>query len=304
MYIHTNIANGKRYVGITKREPNARWQNGEGYYKNKHFYSSIKKYGWDGFSHEIFIDGVTESQACSIEISLIKLLRSRNPDYGYNTESGGNYHSGELSIRRRVVQATADLKFVSAYESIEDAHRVSGVARSNICDSCSGKTTKGKKWKWFYFEDLCKNYALISTWPIDQYTPLGDFVATFRDVDDAVRSTGVAKHGVISCIKGELKTSHGYQWVPCFKRMDVGPVTRKPDKRTVGRASVPQKTIYRYTKHGELIAEYASIKEVSEWDASIGKNVSRCLSGKSKQCGGYVWKISTDDIAGMGGVAI
>lgn len=48
VYVHTNKANGKRYVGITSREPEVRWKNGFAYKSNPHLDSAFKKYGRDG----------------------------------------------------------------------------------------------------------------------------------------------------------------------------------------------------------------------------------------------------------------
>ena len=72
VYMHTNLTTGKKYVGITKMKPETRWNNGVGYKENKKFYSDIKKYGWDGFLHEVLYDNLDYLQARSIESKLIK----------------------------------------------------------------------------------------------------------------------------------------------------------------------------------------------------------------------------------------
>ena len=51
VYVHTNKANGKKYIGITCRNPEVRWRNGAGYKRHPKFYAAIQKYGWDGFTH-------------------------------------------------------------------------------------------------------------------------------------------------------------------------------------------------------------------------------------------------------------
>jgi len=44
IYVHTNLINNKKYVGITSQTiPERRWQNGEGYKHNSYFYTAIKK---------------------------------------------------------------------------------------------------------------------------------------------------------------------------------------------------------------------------------------------------------------------
>lgn len=62
VYKHTNLVNGKVYIGITSRLPEKRWgRNGCNYRSNHHFYNAILKYGWDsGFSHEILYSGLAK----------------------------------------------------------------------------------------------------------------------------------------------------------------------------------------------------------------------------------------------------
>ena len=88
VYMHT-APNGKKYVGITKRSINARWQNGNGYKSNKRFYNAILKYGWDNIKHEVLFDNLTQEEAYKLEIELIAQNESNNPNYGYNQTEGG-----------------------------------------------------------------------------------------------------------------------------------------------------------------------------------------------------------------------
>lgn len=105
--MHINNANGKRYIGITSRNPLKRWSNGKGYYKNKHFYDAILRYGWDNFTHLILYSGLTNQEACDIEQKLIRKYHTQDKNHGYNLTSGGEYfkHSEEskrlMSERRK-----------------------------------------------------------------------------------------------------------------------------------------------------------------------------------------------------------
>ena len=68
VYIHTNLINGKKYVGITQQTEKERWSNGNGYRENKKFYKDIQKYGWnDGFSHEIIKENISYKEARTLE---------------------------------------------------------------------------------------------------------------------------------------------------------------------------------------------------------------------------------------------
>ena len=88
VYKHTT-PNGKVYIGITCRKPEYRWNGGEGYKKNNHFYNAIKKYGWYNIKHEIVADGLSKEDACCMEIELIAKYRSNDPALGYNKSTGG-----------------------------------------------------------------------------------------------------------------------------------------------------------------------------------------------------------------------
>ena len=89
VYMHTT-PNGKVYIGITSRKIEYRWNNGKGYKNNKYFTNAINKYGWDNIKHEILYDGLEESQAKLLEISLIHYHKSNNTNFGYNITAGGD----------------------------------------------------------------------------------------------------------------------------------------------------------------------------------------------------------------------
>ena len=55
MYI---TPNNKKYIGVTCRKPEYRWNNGKGYEPNKHFYNAILKYGWENIKHIIIIQAL------------------------------------------------------------------------------------------------------------------------------------------------------------------------------------------------------------------------------------------------------
>lgn len=88
VYIHTAPC-GKRYVGITCKPPEHRWNHGRGYIQNAHFFTAIQKYGWDNFEHTVVADQLSKSEACSMEQQLISEYRTQDREFGYNKSSGG-----------------------------------------------------------------------------------------------------------------------------------------------------------------------------------------------------------------------
>lgn len=92
LYEHVNKQNGKRYIGITN-DISVSWRNNGIAYNpyGKHvgvFWSAIQKYGWDGFEHNILVDGLTFEEACELEIKEIAKYNMRKDLY--NRALGGN----------------------------------------------------------------------------------------------------------------------------------------------------------------------------------------------------------------------
>lgn len=88
VYMHT-APNGKRYIGITSKKPEYRWNDGKGYFYNNHFTKAIQKYGWENFKHEVLFENLTEDEANETEIRLIEKYQTTDPNFGYNSASGG-----------------------------------------------------------------------------------------------------------------------------------------------------------------------------------------------------------------------
>lgn len=89
VYIHTSPS-GKKYIGITKQKPTARWGKGRNYKNNTYFTAAIEKYGWENFTHEVLCEVPTLEEAKSLEIELIAKHRSDERAYGYNISKGGD----------------------------------------------------------------------------------------------------------------------------------------------------------------------------------------------------------------------
>ena len=93
VYMHISPS-GKRYIGITSRKVEKRWQNGKGYPNNKHFTDAINLYGWENFEHIIVAKGLTKEEAGWIETVLIAEYDTTNQDKGYNITKGGEGTKG------------------------------------------------------------------------------------------------------------------------------------------------------------------------------------------------------------------
>lgn len=110
VYIHTNLLNSKKYIGITCRPPEIRWNHGRGYYLNNHFWRAIEKDGWDNFSHEIIAEGLTQQNAHQLEVELSQFHKTTDPNFGYNHSCGGEggtkylTEADKIAARKRTYQ--------------------------------------------------------------------------------------------------------------------------------------------------------------------------------------------------------
>ena len=89
IYKHTNKINGKTYIGKTTDIRN-RWRNNGIHYKTcPRFWSAIKHYGWDNFSHEILESNIPDNEVDEKEKEYIQKYRTLENDFGYNLNNGG-----------------------------------------------------------------------------------------------------------------------------------------------------------------------------------------------------------------------
>jgi len=159
------MIDGKMYVGITSIEPEKRWNRGFGYQHNPHFWSAIKKYGWNNFDHVVLVSGLTRDEASEIEKNLISDLMTQDPKYGYNIANGG-YESNVSEETKRKMSAAAlgnynrncgtpkkkvlCVETGEIFDSCSSAARWCGSNSSHISNACRGNFEKTKGYHWKY----------------------------------------------------------------------------------------------------------------------------------------------------------
>lgn len=115
VYMHI-CPNNKRYIGITKQEPEKRWKKGSGYRTQLHFKRAIEKYGWNNIEHIVLYNNLTKEEACNKEVELIKKYKTNNYKYGYNISSGGDGANGivisdkQKNILRKALKGNKNAK--------------------------------------------------------------------------------------------------------------------------------------------------------------------------------------------------
>lgn len=146
VYIITNKANGKQYVGITKNLKR-RWHdhkvaNGSA----PALHAAIKKYGIEGFVFSHLCDAFDFESACDIEQMLIQQHNTKSP-YGYNLTDGGEGVVGRsMSKEEKEVRRAISLAFTKSL-SPEERSAKFGVKGRKLTSEQKEKISASNKGK-------------------------------------------------------------------------------------------------------------------------------------------------------------
>lgn len=206
VYCHTNLKNGKKYVGITCQKPERRWRNGAGYPTGA-FHNAVDKYGWTSFSHEILFSDLTEDQAKQIEKDLILSLHTNDKQYGYNITDGGDGTCGyeRSPEEKRAMSESRKGRHAGSKNPMfgkrgaEAPHYgipMSDSAKEKLSDALKARHTEGR-----YSANL---KAVIG---IKDGTSI-----TFKSIAEASELTGVSSAHISRVCRGVKKTAGGYAW--------------------------------------------------------------------------------------------
>lgn len=91
VYVLISKTTGKLYVGVTKNDPQKRFNYGSGYIHNKEFYTIIRTYGWNDIEQNIFARNLTKDEAFNMEQILIREFRNQDESIVCNLDSGGEH---------------------------------------------------------------------------------------------------------------------------------------------------------------------------------------------------------------------
>lgn len=212
VYKHT-APSGKVYIGITGKKPGKRWNYGNGYRENKHFYRAIRKYGWKNIEHEIVENGLTKQQACDLEIELIAKYDATDPRKGYNISTGGEYgslgvrQSAESRLKRSEALKGANSPWYGKHLSSETRRKLSE-ARKRQTPPMMGKHHSNETRRKIS-ESLKGNVSACRKQVMNIET--GEKYASAADAAIAIGCKSA--DAVARVCRGERKTAVGYHWI-------------------------------------------------------------------------------------------
>lgn len=213
VYMHEHRDSGKKYIGITGRNPAVRWANGNGYSGNGHFYAAIQKYGWDAFRHEILYAGLSQSEAEQLEVELIAKYQTQNPDKGYNLAPGGFAPSASTMTRQKMGEAQTRLWSTREHREKMHAarlgHPVTEDTRERIRQANMGHGVSDTA-----RQHMSQNHADVSgaNNPRARAVVCVDTKIVYPTAKEAAEACGTYKSDIAKCCKGKAKTAGGFRW--------------------------------------------------------------------------------------------
>ncbi len=202
VYAHI-CPNGKKYIGITSRKPEDRWQNGHGYRNNRHFYNAIIKYGWNNIEHHILCEGLNKKDAQYMESLFIRNAKSNLHAFGYNRSAGGEGKTGfspTTETREKI-----RLKLCGTHRPLE--------VRKKLSEAHTGKK----------LSDEHKNKIRMSCKNINgkmvYCVTTGEL---FPSASEASRRTGISRSGITACCRCEMESCKGTVWMYMERGVECG----------------------------------------------------------------------------------
>lgn len=213
VYKHTNKTNGKVYIGITSWDWQRRWKNN--YNGSPHMKLAIKKYGLDGFYHEVLFEHLTKEEAQQKEIELIAEYKSNDPDFGYNLSSGGESHNGCKGMHYQTEESKAKIS------ATHKGKVISQEVRNKMSNSHKGKHGKPT---WLNTQEqiessrqrmIGNNYYRLRK--IEQTTPVISIdangnITKYNSIKEAATAMNTSTTSIYRACSKKRKTCKGLVW--------------------------------------------------------------------------------------------
>lgn len=215
VYLLTNKANGKGYVGKTKRSFVQRWKEHVHNAMNGHvempLYAAIRKHGADAFEHKILQECDNEDELDLIERKWIADLNTFN--VGYNATLGGDglrgyKHTDEMKKWMSLMRTG---KPMPAGFGERSSKRQIGVPKPEGYGDRRRGAKNPMAGKHHSKESRLKiTQAQIKD--VNQLSLSGEVIATYPSVIAASEITGVGKTGISRACRYSHRSAGGYKW--------------------------------------------------------------------------------------------
>ena len=135
------------------------------------------------------------------------------------------FHSEETARRikeissKKVNQFSLDGVLIATYSSVSEASQKTNISRTAIENVINGWNVSCGNYQWSYetsvkpIKSVLERSSDANSKPISQFTKEGDWIADYKNQNEAYHALKRKKSGAISnCLKGRSKTAFGFQW--------------------------------------------------------------------------------------------
>lgn len=308
VYAHTNKTNFKTYFGQTCQEDlTKRWGGGHGYRQCPVFYNAIKKYGWNGFTHEIIKTGLTKDEADALEKECIWFFMTNKHEFGYNVQEGGRPNGKFSDIARPVCAFDCDGNFIAEFPTITAAAACYGISVSRLSTHCTRMTGTCARMIFSYKDDLCgskclpaercmKPYAVKrSTRAVAQYDLDGHFVKRYSSIKEAADAMGVNKSTIsgVLCRSDAKGSCVGYQWR--YYDGTTNPILPHQPKGGESKIDVKNQNLCQIdSDSGTILHVFKDVTSAASSCGICADEIQENLDGLVNNAGGYTWEYAGD----------
>jgi hypothetical protein len=299
VYMHVNIHNDKKYIGMTCQVPEERWRsNGTSYlcktedgkYKNPAFANALNKYSdWhNDWRHIIVADSLTKEEAEQLEIELIALYKTNcykyfNPSFGYNCTDGGEGGLGREWTEESKQKLSQSLKGHSTSDETKEkislantGRQFSDEIRMKFSEAHKGKNSGEEHYLWGQHQPESVRQKISQTKTGSRHS--ADTKAKMSE-SQKKRFSDPTNHPNYGRQLSEEHRKH-------IGEANVGRKMSEEAKRKIGEAnSMP---IVQLSKNGEFISIFSSVAKAEDI-TKVPHHVSDCCHRKRRTCGGYQW---------------
>lgn len=283
IYRIRNVATEKCYIGSSKNIRSRELEHWRMLKKNIHHSRALQnvynKYGRNSFVFEI----LEEVDTANLIAREQHYLDTMKPAYNIRKTAAPqrvNYaHNSDSRLKMSVARKGKSYHTKEQIDKIKQVHRGKNVT----------KQTRMKRAR-----------AVLQ---LDTVT--GNIVAEYYSLQEAYRITGI--NNIAGVVRGYQKKAGGYYWK--YKESSAEDLKMYEEKAANKKANIQQGRIKAAAKKrkpvlqcdkftGEVIREFASLKEADAHFTKYGRNITNCIAGKQKTAYGFVWKLKQYPIFG------
>lgn len=212
---------------------------------------------------------------------------------------------------KEITQYNMQGEKIKTYPSSTIAGIQTGISRSHISNRASGTEFSAGGFIWRYGND---NQIEITPMlekteqrrkrnkeefgeKVTQYKMNGKRVAVFTTINDAAKNIGISRSCISQVIKKKASSAGGFYWLK-----GNGPEMIDLSNHQYGevlRAKMRQRPVEQYSKEGEYLQLFNSIKDAAHAVNVNTTTVIGALTGKHKTAGGYKWKYAKNSVPKM-----